>query len=99
MAIQVFYYQLQRFRSFQLDVAVTVQRQARADEIGLHRYFTLAAVDEDGEQDLARPAVIENLIHRGAHRATGLQHVVDQHDAAAVDVGRQFRRLYRGYPG
>ena len=78
------------------DVAIAIQRQAGTDEIGLYRYLTLAAVDEDGEQDLARPSVVKNFIHRRAHRATRLQHVVDQYDAAIVDVGRQAGRLYRG---
>ena len=34
------------------------------------------------------PAEVEQLVHRGADRAAGVEHVVDQHQLAAVDVER-----------
>ena len=37
---------------------------------------------------LRRAAEVEELVDRGADRAAGIQHVVDQHDLAAVDGER-----------
>ena len=70
-------------------MAVAVQRQARADKIGLYWNFALAAIDQDREYYLFGPAVVEYFIHRRANRSAGLQHVVDQDNGLPVDVGRQ----------
>src|ERR1017187_341706 len=58
------------------------------------RQFAPAAVDQHGEADRSRPAVIEQFVHRPAHRSTGVEHVVDQDDVAAVDLEWDLRRLY-----
>ena len=50
----------------------------------------MAAVDEDGELDASRPAVLEERLDRGADRAAGVEDVVDE-DAghpAQVEVER-----------
>src|SRR5882672_5192341 len=69
-------------------------RQCRADVLRLDRQLALAAVDERRELDLAGTPVIEQLVHRRAHRAPGIEHVVDHHDVAVVHVERDLRRLH-----
>ena len=57
----------------------------------------MAAVDEDGEADDARPAEVHEGVHGGADRAAREQHVVDEdHDAALhgeADLGAAHLRL------
>src|SRR5215216_2637729 len=45
-----------------------------------------AAVDQYSELYATRAAEIDQLIERGANRATGVKHVVDQNDVAVFDV-------------
>src|ERR1700749_463594 len=53
----------------------------------------MAAVDEHGELDPGRPAVVEDLLDGGTHRSPRIQDVVDDHDRAPLDgevkVGRK----------
>ena len=42
---------------------------------------------------LRRPAVVEQLVHRRAHRAAGVEHVVHQQQVASLDVERDPRAL------
>src|SRR3990170_6234660 len=56
----------------------------------------MAAVDEHGELDAGRPAEVREGIHRGADAASGVEHVVHQDDAPAVDVNRHLRALEAG---
>src|SRR6185436_16720978 len=46
------------------------------------------AVYEGRQPDARRPAVIEDLDQRGAYRAPGEEHVVDQYEVPPVDVER-----------
>src|SRR6266850_2380616 len=50
------------------------------------RQLAAAAVGEHDQRDARRPAPVEQLVHRRAHRAPGVEHVVDQQELAAVDV-------------
>jgi len=58
------------------------------DDVSLDRQLPAAAVNQDAEQDPPRPAEVGALIQRGAHRAAGVEHVVHDHDRAAVEVGQ-----------
>ena len=58
------------------------------DDVGLDRQLAAAAVDEHAEQDAARPAEVGALVERGADGAAGVEHVVDDHHGAAVEVGQ-----------
>ena len=60
--------------------------QVLADVVGADRQLAVAAVDQDGELDGARPAEVVERVERGADGAAGEQHVVDQHDHPAVDA-------------
>ena len=69
-----------------LDLLDQRGRQVLADEVGPDRQLAVAAVDQHGELDGLGPAEVVEGVERGADRAAGEQHVVDQHDDLAVDV-------------
>ena len=50
----------------------------------------VAAINQHGELHALRPAKINQLVHRRANRAPGVEHVVDQDDGARFDVAGQF---------
>src|SRR3954464_2923691 len=52
-----------------------------------------AAIGQHHERDARRPTVVEELVHRRAHGAAGIEHVVDQQQLAAVDVEGNARAL------
>src|SRR5205814_1193502 len=64
-------------------------RHAGPDVGSLDRQLAPTAVDQNRELDLLRAAVVEQLVDRGADRAAGEKDVVDQDDAASLDVERQ----------
>ena len=68
-------------------------RDVLADVVGADRQLAMAAIDEDGEPDRPRPPELAQRVHRGAHRAAGVQHVVDEHDGGVVDLERHVRAL------
>jgi hypothetical protein len=53
-----------------------------------NRQLAVPAVDHHRELDRARPADVDQGVHRGAHRASGVEHVVHQHHDLALDVHR-----------
>src|SRR5215207_4783205 len=53
-------------------------RQVLADVVGSDRKLAMAAVDQDGELDTGRAAVLEERVDRGADRAARVEHVVDE---------------------
>jgi hypothetical protein len=67
-------------------------RHVLADEVGADRKFAVAAIDEDGEPDRARPSVVDERVHGRTDRPTGEQDVIDEHDDLLVDREIQ-RRL------
>src|SRR5262249_17630979 len=69
-------------------------REHGADVLRGDRQLALAAVDERRELDLPGTPIVEKLVHRGAHRAPRVEHVVDHHDVAIVDVERNLRGLH-----
>src|SRR5882724_296172 len=57
------------------------------------RQLAPATVGQDDERDARRPPIVEKLVHRRAHRAAGIEHVVDQQDLAAAHVERNLGAL------
>src|SRR6267143_378851 len=66
---------------------------ARAAVLGADRQLPAAAVGEDHQRNARRAAVVEQLVHRRAHRAAGVKHVIDQQQVPAVDVERNLGAL------
>src|SRR5712672_1526079 len=83
----------------QEEFALLVARQAqefarRHRKGGAHvlrrdRQLSFTAVHQRRELDFSRTPVVEQLVHRRAHGAPGVEHVVDHHDVPAVDVERK----------
>ena len=61
--------------------------QDQAGVVGGDGHEVVAPVDEDGEFDFRRAAVVEELVEGGLDGATGEEDVVDEDDVGAVDVG------------
>jgi len=66
-------------------------RHILADEVGPDGKLAMSAVDEDREADGARTSVVDERVHRGADRAAGEEHIVDEDDHTAVDRERYLR--------
>jgi len=66
-------------------------RDVLADEIGADRKLPMPAVDQDREAYGAGTPVVDERVHRGADGAAGEEHIVDEHDHAAVDRERDLR--------
>ena len=73
-----------------LDALLERGRQVLADVVGLDRQLAVAAIDQHDQLDGARPAEVDERVERGADRAPGVEHVVDQQDATVVDRERHF---------
>src|SRR2546423_3023227 len=61
---------------------------ARAAMLCTDRQLPAATIGEHDQRDALRAPVVEKLIHRGAHRAAGIEHVVDQQQIPAGDIER-----------
>src|SRR5882762_5810157 len=48
----------------------------------------------ESQEDFAAAPIVEQLVHRGAHGAPGVENVVDHHDMPSVDVERDLRGLH-----
>src|SRR5262245_24438310 len=70
-------------------------RQSRAAVLRADRQLPLAAVDERHQRDRFRPAVVEQLIHRRADGAPGIEDVVDEEELLVGDVERDLACLDR----
>ena len=53
-----------------------------------------SAIDQHHELDRCRPAVIKDLVERGADGATGMEHVVDQDDMPVFHIEWQVGGFY-----
>src|SRR5690606_33925349 len=62
------------------------------DVVCLDRELAPAAIDEHRELDLARAPVVEQRVEGRTNGATGEQHVIHEHDVAAVDRERDLAR-------
>src|SRR3990167_1892586 len=80
-----------------VDAALEAQAHARghfdlrAAMLSADRQLPAAAIGEHHQRERGRPAVVEQLVHRRAHGAAGVENVVHQQQLAAADVER--------YPG
>src|SRR6266852_3002064 len=93
-----------RIGESQEEFAALVARQAQkfarghrkrgADVLRRDRQLPFAAVHQRRKLDFSGTPVVEQLVHRGAHGAPGVENVVDNHDMSAVDVERDLRRLH-----
>jgi hypothetical protein len=54
-------------------------------EVGAYRELTVTAIDEHGKTDRARPAVVDERVHRGTDGAPSEQHVIYENDDLIVD--------------
>src|SRR5690606_10772792 len=79
----------------QFDLLVAIQLHLLAHYIRLYGKFPGAQVDQRGEYDTGRPAIIKELVQGGAHGAPAHDHVVDQDDMAALGLKRQARWPHR----
>ncbi len=70
-------------------------RERRAAVLRADRQLPLAAVDERHQRDRLRPAVVEQLVHRGPDGAAGVEDVVDEEELPVGDVERNLARLHR----
>src|SRR6478609_4285334 len=77
--------------ALQHDRRIARDRDPGTDVSGFDRQLAPAAVDQDRELDRLRPPIVEQLVDRRPDRATGIEHVIDQHDAAVTDFERQGR--------
>src|SRR5262249_8836805 len=75
----------------QYDRRFTRDGEACADVGRFDRKLAAPAIDQHRQLDRLRPPVIEQLVDRGADRTPGVEHVVDQHDAARADLEGQRR--------
>src|SRR5262252_3795458 len=80
---------LVKLREHHFDDLFLGGRYVLADVIGLDRQLAPAAVNEHGQLHAARAPEIDQLVHRGADRAAGVEHVVNQDDRLAGDVRGQ----------
>src|SRR6266849_82254 len=69
-------------------------RKRGTDILCRDRQLPFAAVHQRRKLDFAGTPIVEQLVHRGAHGAPGVEHVVDHHDMPPVDVERDLRRLH-----
>src|SRR6266542_3410587 len=92
--------------ALQYDRQIACDRETRADVRCLDRQLAAAAIDQHRELDRIGSPIVEQLVDRGADRTAGIEHIVDQHYAAAGDLEGQRRQphsagrrcaLYRHY--
>src|SRR5690606_15845806 len=81
------------------DLLAGRRRDRPPDEVGADGELAEAAVDEGEEADGGGPAEVHHGVERGARGAPGVDDVVDEDEAAGVDVERDVRRLDDGRAG
>src|SRR5665213_3595586 len=74
-----------------VDVLAAAGRNHLADVVGLDRKLAQPPVDQHGKPDRARPAEIGDRVERGADGASGVEHVVDEHDGQSGDRAANLR--------
>ena len=62
-------------------------RDDATDEVGVDRDLAVAPVDQDGQADRARAAILEDGVQRCANGASGEQHIVHQENVPALRAG------------
>src|SRR5438132_69893 len=88
-----------RLSAISNETRVRVGGDGLADDVGVDGELAMPAVDEHGQHDRLRAAEVDQRVERGAHRPSGIEHVVDQHHHFVVDrlgeLGRLDHRLRR----
>ena len=83
-----------------LDVLFLGSRHIAADIIGADRQFPVAAVDQYGQLHAARPAQIDQGVHRRTNGPAGIEDIIDQHDPFVIererDIGSADRQIAAG---
>src|SRR5712691_252464 len=69
-------------------------RKRGTDILCRDRQLPFAAVHQRRKLDFSGTPIVEQLVHRGAHGAPGVENVVDHYDMPAVDVERDLRGLH-----
>ena len=77
---------------FDHDIGGFWRVENEAGVVGGDGQFVEASIDEDGQFDAGRPAMIEEFVKRRFDGAAGKQHVVNQHDGRTGDVDGDQRR-------
>src|SRR5207249_6046084 len=81
-----------------LDALVAGGRKVLADVVRPNRQLPVSTVDEHGELDALRTAVVEERLDRSADRPARVEHVVHEHDRLAlereIERGRADDRLW-----
>ncbi len=80
-------------------ISASVVSTVRPMKLASTGKFAMAAVNQHAKPDAARAAQIEEAVHRGAHCAAGVEHVVDEQQVAVVNRERDFARLHYGLRG
>ena len=68
------------------DVVTEGRRDVLADVVGADRQLPVTPIDQDGQLDDGRSAVIAQRVERGADRPPGVQDVVDQDHDGVIDA-------------
>ena len=80
------------FSLFQINAVLRRHVKAGPDKLRRDRQLATTAVNQGREPYARRPAVVEELIHRRAYGAPGVEHIVDQYKVAAFDLEWNCRR-------
>ena len=79
-----------------LDVLAARGGHVLADVVGAQRQLPVATVDEDRQLNRAGPADVAECIQGRAHRASGVEDVVDEDDQCLVDAALRDGRVLEG---
>ena len=81
------------FVNMNAEVSLFVDDDLLREVIGLKGNASASAVEEDGQADLIRAALVENFVHRGADRSPGFDDIIDEKDMASLNVHGNIRRM------
>ena len=82
----LFDFQTEVFTEFDILSRVEVQRLPRA--VGADGKLVAAALDQYGQYDPVRSAVVKNLVHGRSYRTPAVHDIVDQNDGLTIDRKR-----------
>ncbi len=87
------------FAGLDSDALRRADREVAAHVVGADGDLTRSTVDEDGEADLTGAPRSNDSVEGRADRAAGVQHIVDEEDRGAGQVGERARRVGGHVPG
>src|ERR1700678_3417012 len=74
-----------------VDMLAAARRANFSEVVGLDREFAQAAIDQHGQTNRTRPPEVGHGIERRAHRPSGIEDVVDDHDRFAGNLAANLR--------